>query len=181
MPNGAVKIVEYNPIWPSLFQREKKRLMDTCGQHIIAIEHIGSTAVPGLGSKDIIDLMVAVTSIEIADELLIKKIIGMGYKYSKHLEEFFPERRYFSTVPGEMEYHCHIHMVELDTVFWRKHSIFRDYLREFPDVRDAYNDLKINLSKIHNTEDTRVQYTDNKTNFIEDVVKKAKKYYNVEL
>lgn len=180
MPNGVVKIVEYNPIWPSLFQKEKKRLMDTCGSYILAGEHIGSTSVPGLGAKDIIDLMVAVESIAIADKFLIEKIIGMGYKYSKHLEEFFPDRRYFSTIPGEMEYRCHIHVVELDTGFWRKHSIFRDYLREFPDVRDAYYNLKIKLSEIHNTEETRILYTDSKTEFIEDVVNKAKRYYNVD-
>ena len=180
MPNGIVKIVDYRSVWPILFQKEKQRLLDTCRSHIIEIKHIGSTSVPGLGSKDIIDLMVAVKSIEIADELLIEKLIGLGYKYSKHLEEFFPERRYFSTIPGKMEYHCHVHMVEMDTKFWIKHSIFRDYLREFPDVRDAYYDLKIKLSQIHNTEETRILYTNNKTEFIENVVEKAKQYYNID-
>lgn len=180
MPNGIVKIIEYNPGWPSLFEREKKRLMKKCGSSILTIEHIGSTSVPGLGAKDIIDMVVAVEKIEIADNLLIDIITLMGYNYAKHQEEFFPNRRLFSTIPGEMDYYCHVHMVELDTEFWKRHIIFRDYMREFPDVRDAYYKLKIDLSTIHNTKGTRILYTDNKTEFIEDVVEKAKQYYKID-
>lgn len=180
MPNGNVNIVEYNPDWPSLFEQEKKRLMEICGSSIIAIEHIGSTSVPGLGAKDIIDMVVAVEKIEIADNSLIDIITAMGYNYAKHQEEFFPNRRLFSTIPGEMDYYCHVHMVELDTEFWKRHLIFRNYLREFSDIRDEYYKLKLTLSQTHNTKDTRILYTTSKTEFIEDVVENAKQYYNMD-
>ena len=175
MPNGEVKIVEYDPSWPMIFEKEKIRLFDACGDKILEIEHIGSTSVPGLGAKNIIDILIAVEKLEIADTYLIDVIQTLGYEYNKNGEDSFPERRLFCTIPGKMDCYCHIHLVEKSTGFWEKHQLFRDYLRDFEDVRDAYFRLKKDLEfKFKNQ---RERYTESKTEFIDKVMDKAREYY----
>jgi len=136
-----VTISEYNPDWVNLFQIEKKLISDKLGGKIVSVEHIGSTSVPGLGAKPIIDILLGVKNISDADEF-IPKMIELGYEYRNNFENVMPYRRYF-TKPG----FYHVHTVEVTSNFWKRHILFRDYLRVHDDVRDAYYKLKNELAE----------------------------------
>jgi len=107
-----VILEDYNPSWPKLYEQEKELILITCGDKIHSIEHIGSTSVPGLGAKPIIDILLGVTELQhIID--LIPAIESLGYKYRSDFEHTMPYRRYFSK-PDKV----HIHSVEITSEFW---------------------------------------------------------------
>ncbi|MCK4723405.1 MAG: GrpB family protein, partial [Dehalococcoidia bacterium] len=89
-----VGIVNYDPQWPVLYEEEKGRILDVIGRRIAAIEHIGSTAVPELAAKPIIDIMIAVRRLADADEC-IEPLQDIGYEYVREFEVEMPERRFF--------------------------------------------------------------------------------------
>ncbi len=95
---SKIVIVDYDPLWPSLFEEEKKRLLSCVGEWAQGIEHIGSTAVPGLGAKPVIDILMGVRSIWDADHHCLEPIVRLGYEYIKEYKRDFPYRRYFSQV-----------------------------------------------------------------------------------
>ena len=135
-----VIITEYNPQWPVLYEEEKGRILDVIGDKMVAIEHIGSTAVPGLGAKPVIDIMIAVHTLAEA-ETCIEPLRSIGFEYRSPDEAGIPERRYFTKgIPGARTHH--IHMVELTSTFWERHLLFRDSLRAYPEVAQQYYQLK---------------------------------------
>ncbi|UCH43652.1 MAG: GrpB family protein [Dehalococcoidales bacterium] len=170
MAEATILIVEYNPVWPVLFQEEKDRIQAAVGDRIAAIEHVGSTAVPGLGAKPIIDIMVGINSLEGAGEC-VDLLDGIGYQYFPEHEEEMPERRYFRKGPPEDRI-SHLHMVEVGGEFWIRHLLFRNFLRKHPEVADEYYRLKKELASRYAGE--RRAYTDAKTPFIESVVARAR-------
>ncbi len=89
-----VVVVEYNPQWPSFYEQEKERILSLIADDIIAIEHIGSTSVPGLGAKPVIDMMVGLRSLTEAANC-IAPLQSLGYEYVPEFEEIIPERRFF--------------------------------------------------------------------------------------
>jgi GrpB-like predicted nucleotidyltransferase (UPF0157 family)/GNAT superfamily N-acetyltransferase len=164
-----VILSNYNPEWVSLFQKEKKLIADKLGDKIVTIEHIGSTAVKGLGAKPIIDILLGVKKISEADEF-IPKMEELGYEYRSHFENVMPYRRYF-TKPG----HYHVHTVEVTSDFWRRHLLFRDYMRGHDDVRDAYFKTKKGLAE-KDWDDVN-DYAYAKTDFIKRNEKEALRYF----
>lgn len=165
-----VKIVDYNPKWPILFEDEKSLILDAIGHIIARVEHIGSTAVSNLGAKPIIDIMVAVNSLKDAEKC-IKPLQKLGYEYIPKHEVSIPERRYFRKGKPPKEQHYHMHMVELKSWFWKKHLLFRNYLRNNPEAAQEYLNLKERLAL--NYRSGREGYTEAKTSFIESIVAKA--------
>jgi len=169
--NPPVRIVNYDHQWIVLFTNEKRLIQDVIGHIIVKIEHIGSTAVPKLGAKPIIDIIIAVNNLSDA-----KKCIGplksIGYEYVPEHENSMPERRYFHKGKPPKEQHYHLHMVELASDFWKRHLLFRDYLRTHPEVAQEYFELKMRLATKYSSD--REEYTEAKTSFIESVVSKAK-------
>ena len=91
---APVIIVEYDPRWPTLYEEERERILRAVGDLVVAIEHVGSTAVPNLGGKPIIDIMPAVRRLEDA-ELCVEPLGGIGYEYVPEYNDIIPERRYF--------------------------------------------------------------------------------------
>jgi len=95
-------IVAYDPRWPALFEEERARLLASIGPLLAAIEHVGSTAVPGLAANPIIDMMGGVR--ELGEVIrYVAPLEGIGYEYVPQYEAYIPERRYFRkprTVPG---------------------------------------------------------------------------------
>ncbi len=89
---GPVVIVGYDPSWPKMFDEEKARVLKVAGRRIAAIEHIGSTAVVGLGAKPIIDMMAGVRVLSDADRC-VSSFASISYRYHPEKEEAFPERR----------------------------------------------------------------------------------------
>jgi len=173
-----VRVVPYNPIWPVLFEREKQHLLACLpGELINRIEHFGSTAVPGLAAKPIIDILVEVTSLEETKKRIVPILESQGYDYfwrptwGDDIPPFYAW--FIKRDPGGNRTH-HIHMVEHDFEHWER-LLFRDYLIEHPDVAKEYQDLKDRLYKAHPHD--RIVYTKGKTEFIERITAMAKKYY----
>ena len=167
---APVVIADCDPQWPILYQEEKGRILEAIGRVIVAIEHIGSTAVPGLGAKPIIDIMVAVSHLADAEEC-IQPLKGIGYEYAPELEVSMPQRRYFDKGPAEAR--IHLHMVELAGEFWQRHLLFRDFLRDHPQVAQEYEQLKRELAAEYGLD--RAGYTEAKTSFIRSVEARARR------
>jgi GrpB-like predicted nucleotidyltransferase (UPF0157 family) len=167
-PPRRVIIADYDPQWPAMFEAERSFVRQAIGGAAIEIEHVGST-VSGLAAKPIIDIMIAVSDLDEARERCVKPISDLGYHYVPEYEAVMPERLYFNK--GE-PHSRHIHMVELDSSFWKRHLLFRDYLRDHPAVAQEYATLKKLLAKEHGTD--MDGYTEGKSEFIIRVEAKAK-------
>jgi GrpB-like predicted nucleotidyltransferase (UPF0157 family) len=128
----TVVLVPYDEAWPSLFVEERVRIERALGSWVEAIEHVGSTAVPGLTAKPILDIMVGVSSLRDA-----KRCIGpleqLGYEYRG--EAGVPGRLFFRK--GNPKTH-HLHVTEIGSEFWERHPVFRDYLRAHPETARNY-------------------------------------------
>jgi GrpB-like predicted nucleotidyltransferase (UPF0157 family) len=166
-----VEIVDYDPQWPLIYEEEKRRILQVIEHIIVRIEHIGSTAVPNLGAKPIIDIMVAVNHLGDAEKC-IEPLQRIGYEYQPEQEASRPERRFFRKGNPPKEQHYHLHMVELTSDFWKRHLLFRDYLRTHPKIAQKYYELKKRLAIEYSSD--REGYTNAKTSFIESVVAKTK-------
>lgn len=105
-----VKMANYDPNWPKLFEKEKNLILGAVGRIVVGIEHIGSTAVPGLGAKPIIDILVAVSHLSDAKRC-IEPLKMIGYEYQPRFEADIPERRFFGKGEPPKEQHYHLHMV----------------------------------------------------------------------
>ncbi|MBI5287615.1 MAG: GrpB family protein [Chloroflexi bacterium] len=173
----AIVIADYYPSWPERFEAERDLIYATCGRDAFTrIEHMGSTAVPGLAAKPIIDMMPGIRALDDA-RALVPKLKGIGYAYVPEFEQDTPSgpgiplRRYFrKDVDGARAFH--MHMVEQGSDFWVRHLRFRNYLRAFPGEARAYAELKRDLAAEFNARlaaesDTNVGYTDRKTEFVE--------------
>lgn len=165
-----VRVVPYDPRWPAMFEEDRRRILDACGGQVAAVEHVGSTSVPGLGAKPIIDVMAGLRSLDDAP-LCVTPLHRLGYVYVPRHEVIMPERRYFRRgSPGAGTHH--LHMVELGSDFWVEHLLFRDYLRAHPGAAGAYEALKRKLAAAHGPD--RGAYTEAKTDFIRSTVEKAR-------
>ena len=164
----AVEIVAYDPAWPAEFEHERALIACALGGRMLGIEHVGSTAVAGLGAKPIIDITVSVR--RLADgENCVRPLEGLGYVYRG--DGGIPGRLYFSKPTTRPRTH-HLHMVEHGSDFWQRHILFRDYLRKHPDEADRYYRLKVRLAA--QFRDDRVGYTEAKTKFIESALARAR-------
>ncbi len=171
----SITIVDYDPLWPLLYQEEKQRILTVTCNVVVAIEHIGSTAVPGLEAKPIIDIMAAVHRLADAKRC-IRPLESLGYEYVPRHEAVMPERRYFHKGATPYLRTHHLHMVEMGSDFWQSHLIFRDYLRARPDEARRYGRLKKALALKFGSE--RGAYTDAKAPFIEGIVDRVLKGSN---
>jgi GrpB-like predicted nucleotidyltransferase (UPF0157 family) len=169
--NRSVRIVDYDHQWPILYEEEKRRILEVIGDMIAGIEHIGSTAVPNLGAKPIIDILVAVDKLEDA-ERCIEPLQRICYEYQPEQEVETPERRFFRKGNPPKEQHYHLHMVELTSDFRKRHLLFRDYLRTHPKTAQEYYKLKKRLAGKYGSD--REGYTEAKTSFIEAALAEAK-------
>ena len=184
MSVARVEIVDYDPAWPARFQRERDAILRACGDAFVAIEHIGSTSVPGLAAKSIIDIMPGIRPLADATPL-VPKLEAIGYEYVPQYElpnEFddgLPDRRYFRR-GGHGPDAVHVHMVEPGSAFWESQLLFRDYLRRHPESSDEYGALKRRLAHAYNATllaegvDAQVGYTDHKTEFVLRTLEQAR-------
>jgi GrpB-like predicted nucleotidyltransferase (UPF0157 family) len=169
MSDGPILVVPYSSVWPGEFEREKEKLLTAIGKWVVAIEHIGSTAIPGLAAKPTVDILVAIDNLKNGPQI-VGPLKRLGYVYVAEYESELPERRYF--YKGSCaEDSFHLHVVEKNTSFWHRHIAFRDYLRTHPIEMQAYARLKIDLAAQFKTD--RSGYTDAKTSFIKSIEEKA--------
>lgn len=170
-----VAIAPYDPSWPRLFEAEKTALLGTLPAGIIRrIEHFGSTAVPRLWAKPIIDMLVEVSSLGETKRVIVPILEGRGYDYSwraSHGESGPPFYAWFIKRNRNGKRTHHIHMVEAHFDHWDR-LLFRDYLIAHPDVALQYQDLKCGLAATFAKD--RVAYTQGKVEFIRKVMPLAK-------
>jgi GrpB-like predicted nucleotidyltransferase (UPF0157 family) len=161
----AVVIVNYNPQWPTFYESETKLIRGVLGGRILAIEHIGSTAVPNLGGKNIVDIMAGVNSLKEAKQCLAPlKSIG----YTEVIPQVDNADWYYCLEKSQQTPEYHLHLVRFGSERWKKHVTFRDFLRKNPKVAQEYYVLKKKLAAKYGTD--RLGYTEAKTAFIESVI-----------
>jgi GrpB-like predicted nucleotidyltransferase (UPF0157 family) len=165
-----VIVVEYDERWPALFEEERARILALISPWVERIEHIGSTSVPGLGAKPIIDIMVGLRSLDDAREC-IPRLESIGYEYIPKHEASLPERRYFHKGGTRRARTHHLHMVETTSCFWQRHLLFRDRLRADPALARRYYELKTELAARFPFD--RDAYTSAKAPFIEELLSKS--------
>ncbi len=165
---APVHIAPYDPSWPSLFGQERAILESTLAPWLTGtIEHIGSTAVPGLVAKPVIDIMAGVESLA-ASLPAISALAVVGYVYFPYK----PESMHWFCKPSAFFRTHHLHLVPFGDPLWNERLVFRDYLRSDPTTAANYAKLKQRLAKQY--EFDREAYTNAKEPFIQDVLRIAK-------
>ncbi len=172
----AIEIVPYDPAWPQQFDAEKSRLLAVLPTELIRrIEHFGSTAVPGLAAKPIIDMLVEVTDLEATRALIVPLLEARGYDYfwrSSGLDDRPPFYAWFIARHATTKVRTHhIHMVERDFPNWEA-LLFRDYLIAHPDIAQEYVDVKRQLASEFAND--REAYTLGKSAFIRRITELAR-------
>jgi len=142
----AVEVVPYDAEWPRLYEEEADRIRAACGSALRVIEHVGSTSVPGLDAKPIVDVAASVESFDALDFDVLE---SLGYRYVPDYEDELPNRRYFKRAG------FHLHVYEREHDEFLDYLRFREYLRTHPEDRDAYAALKRRLAE---TCETRGDY-----------------------
>lgn len=166
--SGIVRLTSYSTEWKQHFQRERLRLRRYLGTSRHTLEHIGSTAVPGLDAKPILDLALMIPSFKRLP-LWIRLLEKAGYVYKG--EYGLPGRHFF--VRGNPTTQ-HLHLVSPGCEHWDRWLLFRDYLRANPAEARLYNETKRNLArKFHNNRDA---YTKAKTPVITRILSRARKW-----
>jgi GrpB-like predicted nucleotidyltransferase (UPF0157 family) len=157
---APVEIVSYDPAWPIRFAEEAGVLRGALAEWLVGpIEHIGSTAVPGLAAKPVIDIMAAVQTLE-ASRSAISAASALGYCYFPYR----PDSEHWFCKPSPAFRTHHLHLVPIDSPQWRRAVAFRDYLRAHSDVAGEYETLKRQLALEYR--DDREAYTQAKHPFI---------------
>jgi GrpB-like predicted nucleotidyltransferase (UPF0157 family) len=165
MPNSLV-IKEYDPQWPLLFEELRVTFLELLGDMVSAIEHVGSTSVPGLAAKPIIDLDVLLASAAYLPET-IRRLATLGYEHQGDLG--IAGREAFQTPPNLFAHHLYVCLP--DSEEFRRHILLRNYLRSHPAEVSAYSNLKWELlAKVGND---RAAYIQGKENFVRQLVQRA--------
>ncbi len=155
-----VFVVPYDPAWPFLYDEEARLWRATLGAEIVDVAHIGSTAVPGLAAKPIVDLLVTVQDVARIDAWN-DALAAVGYRARG--ENGIPGRRYLIKGTDELHTH-HAHVFSVGSPEAERHLVFRDYLRAHPDAAGEYARLKQALAAQYR--DDPAAYTEAKSAFI---------------
>lgn len=163
-----IELVAYDPNWPKLFLKEKKVLQKALKKFPkLRVEHIGSTSVPDMAAKPILDMLLSVQTPEMWPKL-VEPLRELGYYYWGSHEE---EMLFIKGLPplGKQRTH-HLHICEFEGVRWKKETAFRDHLKNDPEEAAAYEKLKRLLAKEYTY--NREGYTKGKNSYIQKVLKK---------
>jgi len=173
-----VAVVDYDPSWPRRFEEERARLRELLPANLVRrIEHFGSTAVPGLAAKPIIDILVEVPSLFEARRRIVPVLEAEGYEYFWRPTFGGELPAYYAwfikrDVNGNRTHH--LHLIESHFSQWDS-LLFRDYLIDHPDAAAEYGELKRSLSSRHRYD--REAYSKAKGEFIRRITRMAKQYY----
>jgi len=165
-----LEIRAYDPRWADDFERERERLDSALGMLTVRIDHSGSTSVPGLASKPIIDIQVSVRELQPLD-VYVRPLLELGYFHVPHADDAFAP---FFHRPAAWPHTHHIHLVAAGGDEERRTLAFRDYLREHDAVARAYEALKRRLASQYSEEiDEREAYAVAKGEFIAEITARA--------
>jgi GrpB-like predicted nucleotidyltransferase (UPF0157 family) len=173
-----IKIVPYDPAWPESFRQEKAHLLACLpGDLVRRIEHFGSTAVPGLAAKPIVDMLVEVTDLGETRIRIAPVLEAQGYDYfwrPTHGDDGPPFYAWFIKRERRTRTRTHhIHMVEKSFQEHWDQLLFRDYLIQHAEVAREYERLKFELAE--NYANDRVAYTNGKSTFVANVMQRAQR------
>ena len=163
---STVVVSPYSAEWPSCFRVIRDELLAVFSPIAVTVEHIGSTSVPGLAAKPVIDVLLGARSLPDV-ESKIETLGDLGYAYVKKYEDVLPMRRYFVKSPAA-SFRVHLHAVERGSRIWQEHLAFRDALRTDPDLCARYQSLKLQLA--HEFADDKAAYSAAKDPFIQSVL-----------
>ncbi|MCY9665991.1 GrpB family protein [Paenibacillus alginolyticus] len=163
---ASIVVVEYDPSWVQLFEQLRDFVLPVLSDLEVKIEHVGSTSVPGLAAKPIVDIDVAVST-QGDVHTAIQGLATLGYVHEGDLgatgrEAFIP--------PDGIPWH-HLYVCTVENAEYKRHILFRDYLRIHPNDAKMYGDLKMELARrFHND---RVAYSNAKSDFVKEILKQA--------
>ncbi len=160
-----IEVVDYDPAWPGRFERWRQRLGEELGEAATGIEHIGSTAVPGLAAKPIVDVQVVVPDVD-DEPAYVPAIERAGVAFRAR----DPEHRYFRP-DGDRPRDVQVHVYRAGSSGARAHLLFRDFLRADAAARDAYAALKRDLAARYRHD--RIAYNEAKSHYILDALSAA--------
>ena len=142
---GSIVVSDYDPAWSVMFEDERANLRTALGPLVLTIEHIGSTAVPSLAAKPIIDLQASMRSLAEAKSHCVNPLQALGYTYMPQYESWLPGELFFrKALVGRWTHHLHV--LQEDHPRWGDRLLFRDYLRSHPKAARAYAKLKRDLA-----------------------------------
>jgi GrpB-like predicted nucleotidyltransferase (UPF0157 family) len=168
---ARVQLERYDDRWPLAYAREADRIREVIGDHLVELEHVGSTAIAGMLAKPTIDILASVASWDRFGALIVE-LRSIGYVYTPESETEDPGRRVFRKGPVDMSLPRthHLHVTELDSWYWRRLIAFRDHLRVDAADAAAYIELKRALARSY-ANDSRA-YTRGKTEFVQAIERK---------
>ncbi|MCZ8515799.1 GrpB family protein [Paenibacillus filicis] len=163
---SSVIVVQYDPDWVRLFGKLQDFVLPVLSDLVLTIEHVGSTSVPGLAAKPIVDMDVVVST-QADVHTAIQRLATLGYVHEGDLgtsgrEAFIP--------PDNVPWH-HLYVCTVETAEYKRHILFRDYLRSHPEDSKMYGFLKLELAqRFHND---RAAYTNAKSEFVNEILKRT--------
>ena len=162
---GRIQVVDYDPDWPRLFRREAERIRAVLGERVVRLEHVGSTSVPGLAAKPIIDILLVVPDSS-EEPAYVPDLEAAGYVLV--IRE--PERHQHRVFKGP-DTNVHLHVYSPGSPEIERYLVFRDRLRSDPADRERYQRIKRELAQ----RDWRYvqQYADAKTEVVEEIIARA--------
>lgn len=159
-----IEVVPYDPSWPRLFDEVRRDILRVLGSRAVRVEHVGSTAIAETDAKPVVDIQLSVESFEPFGEILGPlESIGLTYR-----ETDWPQHRFF------FNDQVHVHVCEVGSSWEREHLLFRDYLRNHPQNRDRYVELKKRVALVHR--DDRMAYTDAKEPIVLEILAAAESW-----
>ncbi|MGZ8639742.1 MAG: GrpB family protein [Actinomycetota bacterium] len=165
----AYELSDYDADWPASFEEEAGHLRVALGKVAERIEHVGSTSVPGLAAKPVIDIQVSVASL-IPRQPIVTSLEAIGYRHS--IDPIEPQHEFFSRgYHGDGQRMVHVHVCEVGSTWERRHLAFRDELRRDPDAAATYAALKRRLAEEHPRD--IFAYVDGKTEFVRSIEARA--------
>jgi GrpB-like predicted nucleotidyltransferase (UPF0157 family) len=166
MHDGPIELAEYDPRWPELFRREEERIRAALRERVVRLEHVGSTAVPGLAAKPIIDMCLVVADSS-EEEAYVAALEAAGYALRIREPEWFEHRCFKGP---ETNVNMHVYSVGCPEI--ERYLLFRDRLRTNQADRELYERTKRELAK---REWKYVQnYADAKTDVVEEIIARAR-------
>jgi NAD-dependent deacetylase len=173
-PRAPVTVVDYDPEWPERFAQESERIRAALDDKVVEIEHVGSTAVPDLAAKPVIDLLVGLRCLGLTDDE-IGSMKDLGYEF---LGELGLPGRLFFRKGGETSTH-HVHAVVSGEEQWSRHLAFRDFLRSHRDEARRYGDAKRRLAE--DVEHDWYAYVERKNVFTDELFQRAWEWHESRL
>jgi len=167
-PVEPVELVAWDPRWIERFEQMRERLAAALGPLALRIEHVGSTSIPDMLAKPVVDIQVSVADVDDTDAYRAH-VEAQGFE----LRFMEPGHRYFRPPPG-VPRDYQVHVCEVGSDWERVHLLFRDYLRAHPDIATEYGRMKLRLAAQHRAE--RIAYNDDKSGFIDAVVTVAEEW-----